>query len=103
MSERKPATVRELLGSVPNIEIERLTPEQYAERARIQGERNRATVEETRSVIQRLKASRKPAEERGLIQRLRQLGHPDVDGLIGALTNRDTQPGVPAFRPRKGT
>lgn len=39
-------------------------------------------------VIARLKLSRSPEHERGLIAELRQLGHPDVDGLVESLRHK---------------
>jgi hypothetical protein len=51
-----------------------------------EGRRNQ--VERLRSVIQKLKASRRPEEERELILQCTALGHPDVEGLVSSLRDK---------------
>jgi hypothetical protein len=49
------------------------------------GERARAAVEKMRELIQRLKRSSKPEQERALILQLEQLGHGDTESLVAAI------------------
>ena len=56
-----------------------------------EGDRNRAQVEHLRRLIQEFKAtynSANPGDTAHLVAEMRSAGHPDVDGLVGAVHTR---------------
>lgn len=70
-------------------------------RGRIEaGDGNRRHVDELRDAIRRIKGSANPDSERDLIQKLRDLKHPDVEGLLEALRTKGVK--QPGSRARRG-
>jgi len=54
----------------------------------MQGERNRKATDMMRQLIVELRAGAKPERERELLDKIKKLGHPDVEGLVQAIQAR---------------
>jgi hypothetical protein len=63
--------------------------------------RRRREVERLAEVIRALKSAADPDSERALIHQLRELNHPDVDGLLNALRERANKPAKSAPKGRE--
>lgn len=67
--------------------------------AKEQGDANRRHVDEMAALIRELKGLiNNDLRERSLVARIRQLGHPDVDGLRKAVRDARKKPGAPGRR-----
>jgi hypothetical protein len=53
-------------------------------------DKRKAQREQTATLIQRLKASSSPRNERGIVEQLEKLGHPDIVGLLEALEGKSS-------------